>query len=301
MKHYQITSSLSISGETLEEAIGNGFDRIANELHIGNAAGYQLHQVWCEYDLDKQLPVLHIIATGSDNLVNYDPAKDAPVEKTLLIPTATQEDCPRRIDFGLKRNEAAPFDPFDDARIISPSACYGTLLGIINEIGQNHCKIKADNPITAQVTLRMPNLLIAYPLRYVEACRKELTSRRPKTDNETTRLMERVSELATKLLETPNDRFTSETIFRAKTEVYFDSVGKITALAKLRAERGMTQKQLAEAAQMSVRQLQNYEKCPGSTLSSASRSVPDRLAAALGVKRSDIVDRDGFEVLVNKN
>lgn len=300
MKEYRIGSTLTLKGETLKDAIEDSFDRIARELHLGNVAGYQLHQVWCEYDPAKQAAVLHIISSGSDVLVNYDPEKDAPAEKTLLIPTATLDDCPSRIDFELGGDEAALFDPFNDACLTNPSSYYGALLGIIDEIGQNHCKIKADAPITMQITLHLPNLSTVYPLRYAEACRRELTRRRPKTDNETTRLMERVSELADKVLETPNDRFECGILARYKTASYFQTTGKVTALAKLRLEKGMTQKQLADAAQMSVRQLQNYEKCPGTTLSSASRFVPDRLATALGVKRSDIVDKDGFAILADK-
>ncbi len=300
MKRYQITSSLSIEGDTLKDAIESGIDRIARELHLGNGAGYYLHQVWCEYDTVKQSAALHIISSGSDSAVSYDPAEDTPVEKTLLIP-AFPEDCPSRIDFEFKAHENPAFDPFDDSCLPTPSHVFGAMLGIIDEIGKKHCMIREDRTVTEVLMLRCPNLSTVYPLRFAEFCRRELTRRRPKTDKETTRLMARVSELVEKLLETPNNRCESEFVFRYKTNYYFRTVGKITALAVLRAQKGMTQKQLADTAQMSVRQLQNYEKCPGSTLWSASRSVPDRLAAALGVKRSDIVDSHGSPILVSKN
>lgn len=299
MKTYQITSSLSIEGPTLKDAIENNFTRIAESLRIGNAAGYQLHQVWCEYDKKMQAAVLHVIASGSDLFVQYDPAKDAPAERTLVIP-ATPEDCPQRIDFELAEDKTAPFDPFDDTCLNTPSARYGALLGIIDEIGQNHCKIKDMDPVTGKVSCHFPTLRLTYPLRYAEACRKELARRRPKTDNETTRLMERVSDLMSMVLGSPNDRLKDGMFAEAKTAIYFRSIGKITALAKIRNEKKMTQKQLAEASQMSVRQLQNYEKCPGSTLWSASRSVPARLANALGVKQSDIIDDYGHPILVDK-
>ena len=298
MKNYQITSRLSIKGETLKDAIENGFGRIADELHLGNGAGYQLHQVWCEYDPARQAAVLHIIASGSDIAVNYDPTKDAPKEYTLTI-KAPPEDCPQRIDFDL--TEKPDFDPFNDECLTSPSAIAGALLGIIDEIGQNRCKIKEDSLVTTQIMRRQPNLRIAYPLRYIELCRQELARRRPRTSNETTRLMERVSELAAKLLEIPDGQFSSEVIFHSKTATYFRTNGKITALAKIRAQKGMTQVQLAEAVNMSTRQIQNYERCPGSTLWSAAQSVHEQLAAALGVKRSDIVDEAGSAVLIDKD
>lgn len=298
MKRFQITSEMSIEGDTLKDAIEDCFPRIATYLNIGNAAGYRLIEVWCEYESNAQAVVLHITACGSDLLVDYDPTEDVPKSYSLIV-SPDRNDCPQRIDFVLKEDHSV-FDPFDDACLTTPSSYYGTLLGFIDEIGLHHCKINATDKITTLVTCQYPNASTAFPLKYVEFCRARLTRLKPKTDNETTRMMERVSELAIKILDYPKEKFSSSSIFHIKTAAYFEANGKTTALAAIRTAKGLTQKQLADAAQMSVRQLQNYEKYPGSTLWSASRSVPGRLAAALGVEQSEIVDVDGFAVLVNK-
>lgn len=296
MKTYKVNGKLAISGETLKDAIEHDFDQICRIKRIGNAAGYQLDGVWAEYNESRQAVELHIVAHGSDMLVDYDPASD-PMKEYICTIDAPADDCPVRIDFELSSGERR-FDPFDDACLTSPDRIYGALIGIIDETGRRHCKIPGDD-VTMTVSCKFPNASTAFPLRYAEYCRAELARRRPKSDAATARLMERISQLAAKILDHPKDRFDNGPIFKAKTAAYFQSVGRITALEKIRTSKNMTQKQLAEAAQMSARQLQNYEKCPGSTLFSASRSVPGRLAAALGVEVSDITDKAGSALLVD--
>ena len=148
MRSYKITPVFSIEGDTLKEAIEANFARIASHLRLGNVAGYQLHKVWCEYEDDIQAAVLHITACGSDMLVNYDPYKDTPKDYTLTISTS-REECPQRIDFEL--TEGRTFDPFDDRCLTTPSCYYGTLLGLIDEIGLRHCKIREDEKITIPI------------------------------------------------------------------------------------------------------------------------------------------------------
>ncbi len=297
MKSYRISSTLSIEGDTLKAAIEANFDRIAKHLRLGNAAGYRLCKVWCEYEDSIQAAVLHITACGSDMLVNYDPSTDSPKDHTLAIP-ASREDCPQRIDFELAEDRA--FDPFDNKCLTTPSSCYGTLLGLIDEVGLRHCKYSEKDKITSLVACKFPTMSSTFPLKFVGLCQARLTRLRPKTDNETARIMERISDLTLMVMDYPNERFNSAMIAQSKTNIYFGALNKITALAKIRADKGMTQAQLADAAQISVRQLQNYEKCPGSTLWSSSKFIPKRLADALGVDVSRIVDDSGSALTVNK-
>ncbi len=298
MKTYQIGSNLSISGDTLQGAIESNFSRIADHLHLGNVAGYQLDCVWYEYDKSAHGVMLHITAHGNDMLVSYDPDKDPPKEHTIFI-KADPEECLERVDIELV-DSSVPFDPFDDSCISTPDAAMGTMLGLINEVGANHCKIHSEDDVTTQVTLHFPTLSTTQPLKYAEYCRAELARRRPKDDKETARLMERIATLAAETVSHPSVRFVSESLFRSRVATYFQTWNKVTALSKIRREKGLTQQQLADAAQMSVRQLINYEKCPGSTLFSASKYVPQRLADALGVSVSSIIDSQGFAVLVDR-
>lgn len=301
MKEYK-AEGITIVGETLEAAIENDFGKIVKALKIGNVAGYQLHSVWFAYDEAENGVILHITACGSDVLVSYDPAKDEIKEYTIKI-GATKEDCPTRVDVNLV--EEKPFDPFDDSYLSDAGMCYGIMLAFIDEIAQNRCVMhtREREEITSIVSTKYPTLRMGRPLKYAEECRKMMASLRPKTDKETARMMERISELFSVVIEhsmeRPQDKFLHASISAAKTRHYFRTNNKITALAAIRMEKGLTQKQLAEAAQMSVRQLQNYENARSSTLFSASKYVQKRLADALGVKVSDIIEY-GTARLVDK-
>ena len=292
---YRIDNKITISGETLPEAVEEGFSKLAAYLKIGNAAGYQLERVFMEPDLERGGIVLHIVAHGSDLLVNYDPANDPSKEYSCLIQAAI-EDCPQRFDFDLE--EGPKFDPFSDAAFVNNGMILGTILGLIDEAGRSHCKFPPDGNISTAVLQKFPTIDTVSPAKFVEYSRMRLAQCRPKGDKKTEELMVRISELALKLADSGKKDLSAWVIARAKTETYFRTRGKVTALAALRNERGLTQKQLAEAVNISTRQLQNYEKCPGSTLWSASKFVPQRLAKALGVNVSDIIDGDGFPICV---
>jgi len=75
--------------------------------------------------------------------------------------------------------------------------------------------------------------------------------------------------------------------------------GKVSALAKIREEKGITQQQLANVAYMSLTEYQEYEKYP-ECVWSVPELVPRRLADALGVKVSDIVDSNGLPIFVEQ-
>lgn len=294
MKQFKVWGEL-IEGETLKEAIENNFSMITAPLRIGNAAGYCLHEVWCAYDGDCKCVKLHIMATGSDGLVNYSPDND-PVREYVVDIEAAPEDCPERIDFEL--TEAKGFNPFDDDFVGNVGMCYGVAKALIDEIARNHCILR-DDDLTTRVSSHYPTMSRIFPLKYIETCRKELARLRPKSDKETAQLMERLSEMTEIVINNPKANMTSDTIGFYKTRYYFETVGKITALAAIRKSKGMTQQQLADAAQLSLRQLQNYERNPRSSLSTAAKYVPARLAAALGVEVNDIMEY-GQAKLVNK-
>lgn len=298
MKEYKVNNKITITGEDLKSAIEAGFDQIATELHLGNAAGYQLDEVWFDWDDATNAVVLHVTAHGSDMLVDYDPANDPPKTQTITI-QATKEDCPNRVNIDLA-DDRPTFDPFAPEWDNLPSAAMGILVAMIDEVGTRHCVLHEtkDDKVSTLVTSKFPIMRTTAPLQYAEQCRARLARLRPKTDAATAQLMVRISELAVRLQEFgPKADYTADIIFCGKTSNYFRTHNKVTALAAIRMKKGMTQKALAEAAKMSLRQLQNYERCPGSTLFSASRSVPDRLAKSLGVPKSAIVDTDGSAVL----
>lgn len=299
MKTYWSTSGLRLEGKNLEDAIERNFPQIAKHLHVGNAAGYQLKEVWFAFDKSKKAVVLHITACGSDALANYDPAKDASKTYELVI-SASEDDCPVRIDAELEGSPKSIYDPFDDSCFTDLGSAYGAMLGIIDEVGLKHCKIPMKDIVTSMVGVKYPGMSSHFPRQFAETCISYLAMHKPKDDKETTRMMDRVSELASRCKKVSEKDIMAYLIDYAKTQIYFGTVGKITALKAIRIAKGMTQEQIADAAQMSVQQLRNYEQCPGSTLSTSSPRVSERLADALGVKKSEIVDAHGYAVLVAK-
>lgn len=60
-------------------------------------------------------------------------------------------------------------------------------------------------------------------------------------------------------------------------------------LKNIRQEKGLTQKQLAEAAGLSLRTLQHYEQ-GSKDINQAAATTVYRLAAALGVKMEEIMN-----------
>lgn len=108
VKNNEPSPDLHISGDTLEEAVGHDFERLAKQWRVGNVAGYRLSCVWMEYNPDilggKGGAELHIKAYGSDVLVDYDASKDQERETIIWI-YCTPEDLPQRIDFGISASK----------------------------------------------------------------------------------------------------------------------------------------------------------------------------------------------------
>lgn len=103
--------------------------------------------------------------------------------------------------------------------------------------------------------------------------------------------MERIA-LHTELLQSVNGIPASEdssTSWYYKTKSYFDRLNKITMLAKLRDDAGLTQQQLADQVGITLRQLFRYEDAKSSSLGDAKYSVAEGLAGILGVETSQLV------------
>ncbi len=300
MKKYKVRefSELYIEGESIKDAVEKDFDKIADKRKLGNAAGYTLHYVWGEYSEEVAGVVLHIGATGSDTLIGYSPDDDPVKEYTVTI-IAEKADCPERFDVELVSDSTKDNfnNPFNDEWLERPYLCYGGALALIDCIAEYHSQWP-EAYLTGIILQRFPTISRT-PLKYIEVGRKELCRCRPKSDKETMRLMERISDFTTVVAENPKADYDSWPLGFYKARGYFRTLNKTTAIAAIRKSKGMTQKQLAEAAQVSVRQLQNYEKC-FSTLENAAKYMPKRIADALGVDAKDIMDEYGSVILVDK-
>lgn len=290
----------TLSGSTLIDAIEAGIDSICKNTGIAMAAGYCLDKVWMEYQESifegTGGIVLHILGHGSDAALNYDPYADPPHEETVWI-GASKEDCPLVYEFEIK--EDAPtkdFDPFSLEAEKNVSSIFGTVYALAEDVAKNHSKIPND-----LIDYNIPETLIRMaPIRYLIALTNRMNQCRPKSDKATLRTTERITELMDKFAEinpkTVDDSYIS---YYFRTKNYIQNNGKITAMAYYRQKAGLTQKQLADIMQISLRQITRYEQLPGSTLGTAKITVVRRLADTLKVTPDDLVDR-GLVVLVDK-
>ena len=290
MNTYQTVTGLSITGENLQDAIEKGMDEIANALNLGNSAGYQLHQAYAEYDKNENTVVLHITACGSDTERGYDPAEDVPKPYSIGI-IAPEDDCPERLDIEVA--DSPIFSPFDDACLTSPASIYGAMLGIIDEISQHHCRHNYHDEGVGEKLSRFIPYSEGSPT-FTEECFRRLFDLRPNfmTDKEVLHMLIRAFELLSKCMGHDTNKYLGCFLSQHFTAKYFKLYRYTTDLPAIREAKGMTEKQLADAAQMTVKQLKRYEKSPGSTLHCASRAVIERLADALGVETSEIIAED---------
>jgi DNA-binding XRE family transcriptional regulator len=290
MKTYTVSKdslqSISISGDTLVDAVEKNFSSIAQLAAIGNAAGYTLDRVWM--DRNNSNVYLHILAHGSDVLIDYDPIADTPKETILVISGVAPDELPAAHEFDIKQTEPDGFDPFDDAHIVSADPAIGAILAIADIVSQKNCSILGDD-VTYTVSLKDENARIDDPLRFVDMVLAALDLRKPKQDKDTYRLMYRIQTLRLMLAKLGKPGI-EETLFYYKTLGYFNTIGRITALAYYRKKCGLTQPDLAGKIGISTRQLAMYENPRTSQLASAKYHVVSKIAEALGVTPDKLVN-----------
>lgn len=300
MKRFRVhqTGSLCdlvIEGESLSEAIEANFDSIAKLAHIGNAAGWMLDRLWMEWTegiLGGQGGVtLYINAYGSDGLVKYDPTEQPKLTKIWI--SATKEDCPEPFEFELNTTPADSFDPFSDQALATPNAMFGTIVGLMNEVGAHHSRYPEDY-VTAN---DIPQIQTVPLERFLPTLKARFERTHPNKDPGTIKLMERIDQLTAALIASGKRYDGSYIIYTYKVRHYFDTVGKITALAYYREKKEMTQQQLANKVGITLRQIQRYENARTSQLADAKYAVVERIAEVLDVQASQLV-KNGFIVLL---
>lgn len=294
MKSYEILKKDgeqigNIRGDSLIQAVEENFTRIIGN-QIGNSAGYELENVWMEY-VGEGIAELHVIACGSDNLVNYDAINDKPKEVIFEIHNVAAEEILDGYSFELNREE--PFNPFDEKWHSNKMACLGILIGTINYIGQNHCKSPDKNVLTIQINVstRFPTLLKANTQAFLNQMNLCLQRFRPKEDKKTKELLERVEKMTTLLMDIRQLTLEEEgraTFFTHKTEYALRLQNKKTALYFYREKSGKSQQQVADEVGISLRQYQRYEAVT-STISDAKFTVVKKIADVLDISVEKIL------------
>ena len=126
----------TIEGETVKELIEDNFTVFKKTIsdNSGNAAGYILEKVWIERENDSVCK-LHVIAHGSDNLINYNPIDDKSKEIVFDIIGISKENLANRYDFEIE--EGKKFNPFDEEHFFNISSVVGILEGCVDFLAEN--------------------------------------------------------------------------------------------------------------------------------------------------------------------
>lgn len=306
MKTFEVSrgslDKVAISGESLVQAAEDYFDKISSLTGLGNVAGMVFEKAWMIYEEGilggKGGVALHIVAHGSDALIGYDATND-PAKEAVLWIDATREDLPARHDFEFR--EKAPFDPFDDAQVTTPTQAFGVALALIDEVGNYHSRITPDFNISNSLSVAYPTMQLVSPVRFMELARQRLSQAHPKDDKDTQRLLTRISELVVTFGESGKlEKNGADQLMYYRTLHYFNTYGRVSALAHYRDKCGKTQKQVADEVGISLRQVQYYENPASTRLGDAKYSVVERLAEAVGVTPDKLV-KGGLPVLIRPN
>lgn len=264
---------LIIEGNNLSDAIEDNFAAIIDATDVKNAAGYILTRVWVDTD------GLHIIASGSDALADFDPTTDKPREFVFRIADLHGATVPFDIDI----DTAHHFDPFAaEVMDYNDAQKFGIILGLAEEIATRHCKephadTALDNAITA--FKYKPDSLYNQVLQV-------LTLNRIKDSKQAARIMARIHELRASITDLKyDDGVAIAELWHVRK--YFDDLNSITALEYYRKRKGMTQAQLAEAVGRTRTQIARYEG--GTNLGDAKYSFVCNLAEILGCRADNLV------------
>lgn len=277
----------NIEGNTMQELIEDNFNLLKDTISekAGNAAGFSLERVWISQKNDK-ICELHVIAHGSDSLINYNPNEDEDEEIIFQITGLLENELKGEYEIELEENK---FNPFDEIWHTNKSSVVGILEGCVDYLAQIsgrkeepsmivqrcHINLKEDN-----LSLYISQLMMQFGLASIK---------KTKENKDIFKLIEKTNNILVDLMEKDKKRITTEEIVvYYKTIGYFHKRNKITALKFYREEANKTQKQIAEAAGISLRQYQRYEAV-NSTLGIANKSVVRRIADTLSVNTNDLV------------
>lgn len=274
----------TFSGDNMVDAIESNFDYILKHARSGPCV---LEQVWMVWNDLKDVAELHIITSGSDITINFDPIKDKPKEHIFEIVNISKSDLPERYDFEITDQEV--FDPFDPKWIDNIDASYGILKGTIDYVGRYRCQ-STDH--ATYISMLMSQPLESVNLQaYISKMLIKLQQRIPKSDKYTIKCMELIYTIYESLFgkDKPvmNDQMMS-LLYYHKTISALELSGKITALKYYRKKSGKTQQEVSEEVGMSLRQYQRYED-NHSTLATAKKYVIKAIADVVGVDPNKLV------------
>ena len=276
-----------IKGDNVNDLIEDNFDVFKPYItkEAGNAAGYTLEKAWLSR-IDNDICEFHVIAHGSDILINYDPLQDELKEVIFQITGIPTEEFEGTYEYEI--SEKKEFNPFDPEWEKDKSPVIGILEGCVDYLCEkkNNEYIKYPTRLVQfqYPTLKKNNL----QLYIIQVMSRFAVWRIRKTDKnkDIFKLIEKLNDALITIID--NDSPDASSLFYHKTLYYLRRRNCITALRYYREKSGKTQNEIAEAIGISLRQYQRYESI-NSTLPNAKKAIIDRIAEEVGVKPSDLI------------
>lgn len=281
-----------IEGDTVKELIEDNFNIFKKTISdkAGNPAGFTLEKAWISR-VDDEICEFHVIAHGSDSLINYDATQEFSKEVMFKITGIPKDALEDTYEFEI---EEKIFNPFDSKWHNDKSFIVGILEGCVDQL--------AKQDIAAVNKYGTPKELVdrAYPYLkdnnlpvYITQLMTRFTTlysvKKTKNNEDIFLLIDKLNNALVPLIEKDKSRIgATESLLYYKTKYYFSHRNKITALKFYRNASGKTQEEVAEAVGISLRQYQRYE-ASNSTLGDAKKAVISAIAKEIGVEADDIV------------
>mgnify|MGYP004456625697 FL=1 len=291
----------TIEGDTVKDIIEENFSIFKKYItdKAGNAAGYILEKAWIER-INDSVCEFHVIAHGSDNLVNYDPTNDKSKEIIFTIFGISKENFTEYYEFEIE--ESKEFSPFDAEWFTDKSSIVGILEACVDFLAENSKAYKRYNYRTPSVltstkypTMRDNNLPVY--ISQLMVCFGLFGVSKTNRNSKVFDLVEIANDSLVKMMEKDKESKldASRLLAYHKTRGYFRKLGKVTALQYYRKKTGKTQQEIADSVGISLRQYQRYEAI-NSSLGDTKQPIIERIAETVGVTAEDIV-KNGIVVL----
>ena len=183
--------------------------------------------------------------------------------------------------------EKKQFSPFADTPDYARDGYrYGVIWGLIDEVARNHTTCGAELSLTDKVSLKYDTLDMVSPKKYTEVLMRSLQALVPDGEDDTQEILDRIHALRAEIK--PREPVTPATLLaQAKTLTYFRRLRQSSSLLDLRNRLGKTQQEVAEEAEISLRQYQRLESGE-SSVGMMSTSAAIRLAGALNTTVDEI-------------
>lgn len=284
--YYENTMIVSGTGDNVIAIVEDKFGKLIPTItkYAGNGAGCELVNVYMEYDTEKKVAWLHVFAHGSDGLIGYDATEDKDKEVVFRVAGVAAEDLPEKHIFELVENK---FDPFNPKHLENKTVTLGILKQCADHLAESKGKYAPRVLPSEMVDRKYPTMQKHNLPVYISQLMLQFSLAGVKKTEKNEKIFDLI-EKAIVALGGVKGVDETDIIAYYKTKNYFENAEKTTALQYYRKKAGLSQKEVADAVGMSLRQYQRYE-APVSGLGDAKKAVIEKIAEVVGCTMNDII------------